>query len=165
LKEAELSLLNNLDSLTGAEIISIGNQERRTVISEIARKYRAADFRKRVLGAYEHRCAACGIQLKLIDAAHIIPVAAPSSTDETRNGIALCKLHHHAFDRNLISFDVNYKIEVSDLEVSNLSAANLIGGLSEFKQNLRTAIFLPNDRRDYPPAEYISEARRVRNWS
>lgn len=161
----DLSLLNKLDSLTDSEIVAVTNQERQTVISQIARKYRAADFRKRVLGAYEHRCAACGVQLELIDAAHIIPVAAPTSTDETKNGIALCKVHHHAFDRNLISFDQNYKIEVSNSEVSRLATANLAGGLDEFKQHLRTAILLPSDRRDYPPAEYIEEARQVRNWA
>lgn len=160
----DISLLESLDTLTDPQIVAVTNQERQTVISQIARKYRATDFRKRVLGAYEHRCAACGVQLELIDAAHIIPVAAQTSTDETRNGIALCKTHHHAFDRNLISFDQNYKIEVSDSEVSRLAAANLAGGLREFKQHLRTAILLPNDRRDYPPVEYIAEARRVRNW-
>jgi putative restriction endonuclease len=102
--------------------------------------------------------------LDLIDAAHIIPVAAATSTDETGNGIALCKLHHTAFDRNLLSFDERYKIEVSDSEVSRLTAANLAGGLKEFRRHLRTAILLPGDRRDYPPPQYITEARKVRNW-
>lgn len=162
---ADLSLLDDLDSLTDPKISAVTNQERQTVISTIVRKYRASDFRKRVLGAYEHRCAACGVQLELIDAAHIIPVAAPTSTDETKNGIALCKLHHQAYDRNLISFDHNYKIEISDTELTRLSEANLVGGLKEFKQHLRTAILLPNDRRDYPPPEYIQESRKVRNWN
>lgn len=161
---ADMSLLNTLDTLTEAQIVAVKNHERQTVLAQIARKYRAADFRKRVLGAYKHRCAACGVQLELIDAAHIIPVAAAASTDETKNGIALCKLHHTAFDRNLLSFDERYKIEISDSEVSRLTAANLVGGLKEFMQHLRTAIILPNDRRDYPPPQYIAEARKVRNW-
>jgi putative restriction endonuclease len=161
---ADLSLLNSLDSLTEAQIATVQNHVRQTILSRIARKYRSSDFRKRVLGAYGHQCAACGVQLELIDAAHIIPVAANTSTDETRNGIALCKLHHTAYDRNLMSFDEHYKIEVSDSEVSRLAAINLVGGLKEFKQHLRTAIILPSDRRDYPPPQYISEARKVRNW-
>jgi len=161
----DLSLLNNLDTLTETQIVAVKNQGRRVVLSQMARKFRATDFRKRVLGAYDHRCAACGVQLELIDAAHIIPVAAPTSTDETRNGIAFCKLHHAAFDRNLLSFDERYKIEVSMAEVSRLGALNLVGGIDVFKRNLRTAIILPNDRRDYPPPQYISEARKVRNWA
>jgi len=161
---SDMALLNRLDTLTEEQISTVGNSQRRTVLGQIARKYRASDFRQRVLGAYAHRCAACGVQLELIDAAHIIPVAAATSTDETKNGIALCKLHHAAFDRNLLSFDERYKIEVSDSEVSRLTAANLAGGLQEFRQHLRTAIILPSDRRDYPPPQYITEARKVRHW-
>lgn len=160
----DMYLLNNLEALTPAKIEQIGNLERKIVITQIAKKFRASDFRKRVLGAYGQRCAFCGVQLELIDAAHIIPVAAPSSNDETANGIALCKLHHAAFDRNLVSFDEKYKIEVSETESARLTAANLSGGLKEFKKNLRTAISLPIDRRDYPPALYIKESRNVRGW-
>lgn len=80
------------------------------------------------------------------------------------NGIALCKLHHAAFDKNLCSFDARYKIEISESEVSRLAAVNLAGGLDMFKKQLLTAIILPNDRRDYPPPQYIDEARKVRNW-
>jgi putative restriction endonuclease len=162
---ADLALLNNLDSLTEEQIVTVTNQGRRVIISQMARKFRATDFHRRVLGAYGQKCAACGVQLELVDAAHIIPVAAPTSTDETRNGVALCKLHHAAFDRNLLSFDEKYKIEVSDSEAGRLAAVNLAGGLAAFRQHLRTAIILPNDRRDYPPPEYISEARKVRNWA
>jgi putative restriction endonuclease len=73
-------------------------------------------------------------------------------------------LHHAAFDRNLLSFDERYRIEVSDTEVSRLAAVNLIGGLEMLKERLLAAIILPTDRRDYPPPAYIVEARRVRNW-
>jgi len=162
---ADMSLLNNLDTLTESQIVAVKSQERQVILSQIARKFRAADFRKRVLGAYEHRCAVCGVQLELIDASHIIPVAASTSTDETKNGIALCKLHHAAFDRNLISFDERYKIEVSNSETSRLTATNLAGGLNKFKQHLRTAILLPTDMRDYPPPAYIVEARKIRSWA
>jgi putative restriction endonuclease len=160
----DLSLLNILDSLTDEKIESVVNTERKTVISQIARKYRENDFRRRVLGAYGHRCAMCAVQLELIDAAHIIPLAASNSTDETTNGIALCKLHHAAFDRNLISFDERYKIEVSEKETERLTNENRAGGLKEFKRHLKTAITLPIDKRDYPSEAYIREARIVRNW-
>jgi putative restriction endonuclease len=161
---ADLTLLNSLDTLTEAQIVTVENQERQTVLTKIVRKYREADFRKRVLGAYQHRCAMCGIQLELIDAAHIIPVASFKSNDKTNNGIALCKLHHSAFDRNLLSFNERYKIEVSATEVARLEAAKLVGGLAKFKQHLLPVIILPNDQRDYPPPEYIIEARKIRHW-
>lgn len=54
---------------------------------------RSASFALRVLEAYNNRCAMCGVQLRVLDAAHIIPVADPTSTDRTDNGLALwdCK--------------------------------------------------------------------------
>lgn len=161
---ADMSLLNGLDSLTQTVIDKVTDEKRRLVLSQIVKKYRATDFRKRVLSAYDHRCAACGVQLELLDAAHIIPVAADMSTDETKNGIALCKLHHAAYDRNLISFDENYTIQVSVAQQSRLKTLNLAGGLAEFEKFLKPVISLPTDRRDYPPAAYIREARRIRKW-
>ena len=85
----ELLFLNNLNTLSENELVTIKNQERRIIISQIARKYRESSFNKRVLGAYRHQCAVCGVQLQLIDAAHIIPVASDTSTDETRNGMGI----------------------------------------------------------------------------
>lgn len=161
----DLSLLNDLSTVNSEKLATVASTERKTVISTIARKYRATDFRARVLSAYQHRCAFCGIQLKLIDAAHIIPVASESSTDETINGIALCKLHHSAYDRNLISFNTDYNIEVSLSEQSRLAANNFAGGLDYFKKILRTSIILPADKRDYPSEKYIMESRKVRRWT
>lgn len=160
----DLSLLNDLGAVDPDDLSGVTSSERKKVISTIARKYRAADFRGRVLSAYQHRCAVCGVQLKLIDAAHILPVASDLSTDETTNGIALCKLHHFSYDRNLISFDTDYKVEVSSSEQSRLAADNLAGGWASFKKSLLTAIILPADKRDYPSIAYIAESRKVRRW-
>lgn len=158
------ALLNSLDTVTDAQINAVPNKARRIVLSQIARKYRAQDFRRRILGAYAHQCAVCGVQLELIDAAHILPVADPASTDETTNGLALCKIHHAAFDRNLISVDEKYKVDISSSEIERLESINLTGGIKEFKRNLKPAIILPSDRRDYPSPIYIKQARSVRKW-
>jgi putative restriction endonuclease len=160
----DISLLNDLEHLTEDQILLITDPERKIVVSQIVRRYRAADFRKRVLGAYSNRCAVCGIQLELIDAAHIVPVVDSTSTDETNNGIALCKLHHAAFDRNLISFDEDYRIELSQSKIDVLSIQNLSAGANEFQQNLRPMLILPNDRRDFPAPAYIARAREIRGW-
>lgn len=162
---ADMSLLNDLSSLTDERVATVTNHERKIVIGRFARKYRAADFRGRVLGAYRHQCAVCGVQLGLIDAAHIIPVGAPTSTDETANGIALCKLHHAAFDNKLLSFDEGYRVEVSESALRRFAAENLVAGLAGFRTSLRPVLILPNDRRDYPPPAYIKEARAVRRWA
>lgn len=160
-----LAALESLDTTPEEDIDKIKNVERRSVISTIKRKYREHDFRNRVLTAYSHRCAMCGVQLQLVEAAHILPVAAEKSTDDTSNGIALCKLHHAAFDRNLVSFDESYRVELSNAEEARLAAENLAGGFKDFKKQIKTAILLPADKRDYPSPFFIKEGRRIRSWA
>lgn len=160
----DYAALNDVEGLTDAQIDAIANPKRRKVIATIVRNYRASDFRQRVLGAYKHRCSMCGIQLELIEAAHIVPVASDRGNDDTNNGIALCKLHHAAYDRNLVCFDERYRIEVSDSKVAQLHEINLDGGILKFRNALRPALILPNDRRDYPKPALIREARQIRKW-
>jgi hypothetical protein len=64
---------------------------------------RDARFARRVISAYDGRCAMCGLNAELVQAAHIYPAAAPGSHDEPWNGIALCPNHHLAFDRHMLA--------------------------------------------------------------
>lgn len=159
-----LAALNEISSLTDREVDAVPRAERREVIATIRRKVRELDFRARVLAAYGHQCAMCGVQLRLVEAAHIVPVAEAGSTDETNNGIALCSLHHSAYDRNLISFTERYRIEVRGASVDELRGAKLLGGLPSFKTALRRAILLPADTRDHPNPAYIRRSRDLRRW-
>lgn len=160
----DMELLNRLKDLTDTEIDAVRDTSRRKVIRTIATTYRAYDFRERVLGAYGHRCAFCRVQLSLLDAAHIVPVAAPGSTDEIVNGIALCKLHHFAYDSNLVSFDWRYRIEVSQARLAELSAMNVDGGLKKFRAALAPTLALPTQVRHHPNKSYIRMARGIRGW-
>ena len=69
---------------------------------------RDSAFRKIVTAQYEHCCAVCRFRLKTprggyeVEAAHIIPKR-KNGVDDPRNGIALCKRHHWAFDEGVIS--------------------------------------------------------------
>lgn len=67
---------------------------------------RDARFSRRVIDAYEGLCAMCGLDVGLVEGAHIYPVSAPSSHDETWNGLALCANHHLAFDKHLVGVDL-----------------------------------------------------------
>ena len=83
---------------------------------------RSAGFRKAIMRLYKYTCAVC--QLCIIttdgesatDAAHIIPFHISQSND-VRNGISLCKLHHWAFDIGLISLNTAYRVVVSQFIV------------------------------------------------
>ncbi|VWD47696.1 hypothetical protein BCO19218_05890 [Burkholderia contaminans] len=160
----DIRVLNNLGSLGDDEIAAIANGERQTVVKQIARKYRAANFSGKVLQAYGQRCAFCRIQLGLLDAAHIVPVSAPGSTDEIVNGVALCKLHHFAYDSNLIAFDHRYKVSISSARVMELSDADLGGGLKGFSEALGAALHLPDNPKHHPNPAYVKSALRIRGW-
>jgi len=71
-------------------------------------------FRDRVLDAYRERCCVCKLNHpSLLDAAHIVADADPEGEPIVRNGLALCKLHHTAYDRSFFGVRPDYKIEVS----------------------------------------------------
>jgi len=67
------------------------------------KRKRAPGFRKRVLIAYQYRCAVCRFALNLrtvavaLDAAHI-RWHQNEGPDTDDNGLALCSLHHKTFD-------------------------------------------------------------------
>ena len=70
-------------------------------------------FRERVLSAYKEQCALCRLHHReLLDAAHIIPDNEPGGDPVVKNGIALCKLHHAAFDNFFFGIRPDFVIEV-----------------------------------------------------
>ncbi len=139
-------------------------QPRKWAIGETRRALRALDFSERVLTAYRHRCAICGLQLRLLDGAHILPVAEPDSTDETANGVALCALHHRAYDRELITFDSDYRVHMHEARTAELREAGLDGRLRDFRGNLREVIHIPAERGHRPRSEYVERANILRGW-
>jgi putative restriction endonuclease len=71
-------------------------------------------FRALVLNAYDATCAVCGLAVpQMLEAAHIIPDAHEDGLPAVSNGIALCVLHHAAFDGNLIGIDADGVVHVS----------------------------------------------------
>jgi putative restriction endonuclease len=90
-------------------------------------------FRERVLDAYRRQCAFCHLRHdELLDAAHIIPDSEPLGEPTVTNGLALCALHHSAFDRQFIGLRPDCIIEVrSDIleEHDGPTLAHAIQGL------------------------------------
>jgi putative restriction endonuclease len=59
-------------------------------------------FRARVLQAYATSCAMCRLRhMELLDAAHIVPDAS-GGVPHVSNGLSLCKIHHAAYDANIL---------------------------------------------------------------
>lgn len=146
------------------EEIQVTDSARRTTVMSVRKRLRDSSFRTRVLTAYSFRCAVCGIQLKLVDAAHIIPVQHESSTDETCNGLALCALHHRAYDQGLVTLGKDYSVLVNERIVAYLKRIKQVGRLDDFREDLLPMILLPPSVSDRPHIEYIRVANRVRGW-
>ena len=137
---------------------------RRYSIVSARKALRGAKFRSRVLAAYSNACAMCGVQLRLVDAAHILPAAHPDSTDETGNGIALCALHHRAFDRGLVTFDSGYRVHRREEMERGLAEAELDGGLDDFQKRLYAKIGVPQNPVERPKPTYIERVNAMRGW-
>lgn len=166
---AEAAILEKIseapEAVADADIDAAVEPARRVEIIETRRAARDAQFRRKVLTAYGHRCAMCGVQLRLLDAAHVLPVDQPGSTDDTNNGVALCALHHRAYDRGLVAFDPDYQIHVNAKQVAELTALSLAGGLRQFQAALKPNLLLPPDPRDHPRRSFIVLANKARGWA
>lgn len=145
------------------EVQGLSN-ERQTTIQTISKKLRDISFKQRVLNAYGNQCAFSGIQLKLIDAAHIFPVSEPTSTDDTSNGIALSALYHRAFDRGLVTLNEQYQIIVNEAKMDKLREIGFDGGMDTFRDNLRPVIIVPPAVNDRPNIHFVRDANILRGW-
>jgi putative restriction endonuclease len=117
--------------------------------TDVLETIRDVAFSRVVRRAYDYRCAACGLRvvleggLYIVDAAHLIPFA-ESHDDDPRNGIALCKNHHWAMDRNLIGPGIDRQWHISS------SLDDRLEGQRDLIMLDGRSILLPHDPRYYP---------------
>ena len=138
--------------------------ERREAVHTIRRLVRQRSFRGRILRAYNHRCAICHMQLQLVQAAHIIPVQVPGSSDETNNGLALCPSHHIAYDDGLLTVAPNYHVMVNEARLQQLREVDLHGGEESLLQYVCNTILLPSNALEHPRPEYLEIGMASRGW-
>lgn len=136
--------------------------DRKQIVENVSRYSRDANFRKLVMGAYDNRCAVTRTQLRLVDAAHILPVPSGDSSDHVTNGMALSPTFHRAYDNCLIYLDENFVMKLNEEKAEELRANNLDGGLQQFCSFLDKKIHLPIDVNQRPRIEYIKRANEHR---
>lgn len=137
---------------------------RRYDLVQTMRAYRDSQFRPAVLRAYGYRCAVCGCSLKLVDAAHIVPVSYPDSTDEVTNGLALCRLHHGAYDNGLLGVRSDYGVIVNPEVEKRLAELRLGMGLEDFKARLPQQITPPLVIETRPDPQRLIVGLQARRW-
>jgi putative restriction endonuclease len=80
---------------------------------QVLHRLHQKSFSSKVMEAYQGSCAICRLKRSLLlDAAHILPDKDPRFEPRVSHGIALCKIHHAAYDGNLIGITPNCVIEV-----------------------------------------------------
>ena len=129
-------------------------RERRYALRVVKQRLHQSTFREAVIAAYNGRCAVSGLpERRLLDAAHIISdknelMGQPVIT----NGLPLSKIHHSAFDSNLIGINPDYRLHVSE----RLLSQNDGPMLESFKQLNGNKLRLPTRLIDYPDRERLA---------
>ena len=112
-------------------------------------------FRERVLKAYRHSCGICSLKhVELLDAAHILPDADPRSQPVVENGMSLCKIHHAAFDRQILGVRPDHVIEIRADILEEVDGPMLRHGLQE---NHGQRLILPRKPDEQPNPLFLEE--------
>lgn len=114
-------------------------------------------FRARVLAAYELACTICRLKhVDLLDAAHILRDADGGQPTVT-NGLAMCKIHHAAYDRGILGIRPDYVVEIRPDVLLEVDGPMLKHGLQDVHGwNLE----LPQREAERPDREALAERYR-----
>lgn len=122
-------------------------------------RQRDPKFRQMVLRAYNYQCAICSFNMRhdnapiALEAAHI-RWKQHHGPCEVPNGLALCAIHHKAFDRGSIGLDENMRVMVSDA----VNGGGVVQRL--FWDFAGKAIALPPVKENYPGERFVEWHRK-----
>jgi hypothetical protein len=133
---------------------------------EVALRIRG--FRQAVIEVYDFRCAVCGLKINSpdllfweVEAAHIVPHRS-FGRDDVFNGIALCRLHHWAFDVGWFGVMDDYKVRVSSRILDLPANFGRIGNYECIRELTKNGarLRLPSRREIYPHVNSIRWHRK-----
>lgn len=111
------------------------------------------EFRIRVLSAYRTLCTVCRLRRRvLLDAAHITKDRDERGDPVTSNGLSLCKIHHAAYDQDLLGITPDYQVRINTELLEEIDGPMLQHGLKEMHG---TAITVPRRPADRPDRERL----------
>lgn len=156
-----LSRAAELEVITDQQMQGIPD-ERKKLISTVSRLSRDANFKKKVLTAYDNACAITGLQYRLVDAAHILPVSSSDSNDCVSNGVALSPTFHRAYDNGLIFLDEDYCFKLNSRKLAEYQELRQNRNLEYIEAYMNRRIFLPHDTIQRPDIKLIRKANKFR---
>jgi putative restriction endonuclease len=118
-------------------------------------RYHQPLFRARVIHAYQERCAVCRLPFtELLEAAHIRPDSQGGSA-RISNGMSLCKIHHGAYDSEIIGISPDYKIHVRESVLATFDGPTLQHSIKEM--NGKSLQQIPSEPASKPDKELLAE--------
>lgn len=143
--DESIRLFGDLDNLTAPQ--------RRYADRVVQTRLHQKSFRMRVLHAYRARCAVCTLaHPELLDAAHITPDGKDDSTTSVTNGLSLCKIHHAAYDRQIVGIDGDYRVHIREDVLAEVDGPMLRYGLQEMDGR---SLLVPRHVAERPDADRL----------
>lgn len=129
---------------------------KRYVLAETKRRLHQPVFRAHVLRAYGRRCAVCALgHVALLDAAHIVPDADEMGVPAVLNGMAMCKLHHSAYDANILGVSPDLTVEIAPRVLDEVDGPTLRYGLQG--RHGERLMVLPADHAEWPDPQRLMQ--------
>lgn len=118
-------------------------------------RYHQPLFRARVIHAYGERCAICRLPFaQLLDAAHI-KADSEGGPARVSNGLSLCKIHHGAYDANILGISADYVVHVKESVLDTFDGPTLQHSIKEMNgESLRQ---IPAEKASRPDREFLAE--------
>jgi putative restriction endonuclease len=127
---------------------------RKYALREVRVRLHQQRFRANVLRAYRYRCAVCSLrERQLVQAAHIVADPSPDGIATVVNGLALCAIHHLAYDRNLLGIDPVGVVHIARRVREERDGPMLREGIQGFHGS---AISKPTRAADHPDPERLA---------
>lgn len=127
---------------------------RRYVTRITKQRLHQSAFCEIVLSAYDRQCTICRLQHpELLDAAHIIPDNEERGDPIVQNGLSLCKIHHAAYDQNILGISPDYTLHIRHDLLDEIDGPMLKHGFQELDKN---KIVLPLREKDQPDKDRLA---------
>jgi putative restriction endonuclease len=132
---------------------AVDEARRAYITQEVRKRLHQTRFRTQVLAAYRTTCAICRLrESDLLDAAHIVGDQDPLGDPVVPNGLSLCKIHHAAFDRNIVGISPDLVVEVRRDILTKKDGPMLRHGLQECHGD---RLLLPRRPEERPAPELV----------
>jgi putative restriction endonuclease len=147
-------------SVSDQAIMDVGEDGRRSYVTRLTKQRMHQQlFRQRVLRAYREQCTICSLRHEeLLDAAHILPDGHPLGAPVVSNGLALCKLHHAAFDNNVLGIRPDLTVEIRLDVLKEVDGPMLKHGLQGFQD---ARLVVPRNASLQPKQEFLEERYQI----